>query len=213
MAENPLNMRTLISLLVVLALGACASTHTLKDTDRKTINTVTISPGVKVAPEMYYFGPGTSVGMLFGAVGGAVGGAVAMAANKAPADELKQFAKDNRISIEDIVRKEFVAQLHATRKFRISEENADATFRLDVSQYGLSVPTGLSSGLVPILTLHAELLNNKGEVIWSTTGRAHPLSGIVDSVSPDAIRGDPQILRNIWTEAAQQVVLDMLKTL
>jgi hypothetical protein len=202
-------MRTLINLLVVLALGACASTHALKEADRNTITAVTISPDVKVAPEVYYFGPGTSMGILFGAVGGAA----AMAANKAPADELKEFAKDNGISIEHIVRKEFVAQLQAARKFRVSEDNADATFRLDVSQYGLSVPTSLSGGLVPILRVHAELLNNKGEVIWSTTGRAHPLSGIVDSASPEVIHGNPQILRNMWTEAAQQVVLDMLKTL
>lgn len=202
-------MRTLINLLVVLALCACASTHALKETDRNTITTVAISPDVKVAPEVYYFGPGTSVAMLFGAVGGAA----AVAANKGPADELKEFAKDNRISIEDIVRKEFVAQLHAGRKFRVSEDNANATFRLDVSQYGLSVPTSLSGGLVPILRVHAELLNTKGEVIWSTTGRVHPLSGIVDSASPEVIHGNPQILRNMWTEAAQQVVLDMLKTL
>jgi hypothetical protein len=202
-------MRTLINLLVVLALGACASTHALKETDRRTITIVTVSPEVKVAPELYYFGPGTSVAMLFGAVGGAA----AMAANKAPADELKEFAKVNGISIEDIVRKEFVAQLQTARKFRVSEDNANAVFRLDVSQYGLSVPTGLSSGLVPILTVRAELLNKKGEVIWADTERVRPLSVVVDSVSPETIRGNPQILRSMWTEAAQQVVLDMLKTL
>jgi hypothetical protein len=202
-------MKSIPSLLMILALAACASTHTLKESDRSAISTVAINPDIHVSPDLYYFGPGSTIGLLFGAVGGAA----TAAANRAPADELKEFAKDNGISIAEIVRKQFVAQLLTTGKFRVSEDHPNAVFRLDISQYGLSIPNGFSGSLVPILSVHAELLNDKGEVVWATTGRVHPLSGVVDSVSPETLRANPQILRNMWTQAAQQAVLDMMQTL
>ncbi len=72
-------------LSALLTLGACASTPTqpLKDSDRAAIGTIEVSPDVKVAPDVYYFGPNAMPGMLFGAVGGAI----AAASNKKPADE------------------------------------------------------------------------------------------------------------------------------
>jgi len=201
-------MRAAAALSTILILGACASTQPLKESDRKGITTVAVSPDVRVSPELYYFGAGSSFGLLFGAVGGAA----MAAANQGPAEQLRQFATQNNISIEEIVRKQFTAQL-VTRRFRVSDGNADATFKLDVRQYGLSVPTGFSSDLVPVLTVHAELLNGNGQVMWSTTKRVHPLSGVSDSVPLETIRGNPELLRTMWTQAAQQVVLEMMETL
>jgi hypothetical protein len=195
-------------LFAILTLGACASTPTqpLKESDRVALSTIEVSPEVKVAPDAYYFGPNAMPDFLFGAVGGAI----AAGSNKSPADELKTFATDNNISVAEIVRTEFIKQLEAKRKFRLVDSNADAVVRLDVSQYGISIPNGFSSRFVPVLAVRSQLVKGSGQVIWASSGRIHPLSEVIEPVTAEAIKANPQVLRDMWSAAARGAVEKML---
>ena len=118
-------------------------------------------------------------GMLFGAVGGAI----AAASNKKPADELKTFAKENSISIAEIVRTQFIDQLAAKNQFRIVDGNADAVVKLDVYQYGISIPNGFSTRFVPVLFVRCQVIKPNDQVVSASSGQVHPLSDVVEPVT------------------------------
>lgn len=200
-------MRKLVGMLSMLALGACAPTQALKESDRAAIATIAVSPEVKVPPEPYYFGPGSPL-VLFGAVGGAILAAM----NVAPTEALTKLANDNGILIGEIVRDQMVDELRAAKRLGITSDGADAVLRLEVTLYGVSVPHGFSGEFVPTLRVRGELLAKEGRVVWQGDEYVHPMSNVVAPVSSDAIR-DPQILRSMWTTAAKRAAHGMMKTL
>ena len=105
-------------------MTGCISTQQLSDESKVSLNKVYFEPGQKIAKEMYYLGPGSSAGLMFGAVGGVATAATSMKPGRA----LDKFAIDNGIYIEEIATESLKQHLIKSKKFKIvdSLEEADA---------------------------------------------------------------------------------------
>lgn len=160
---------------------------------------------------MYYFGPGASVGLLFGAVGGAIAGA----ANIAPGNAMLSFAEQNGVLIEEIVSQEFEGVLRESGKLKIVDMPGDngATINLSVLQFGFSVPNGFSSKLVPVVSFKSEMVDAGGNVIWSARDGVLPLGNPVEGESADALRSNAKAIEAAWRAAVKHIARNMINEL
>lgn len=200
------------ALLVTLFVTGCASTQSLNDVDRHALKSVKLDPAVKKDTEMYLLAPGAAIGMMFGAVGGIV----TAIANQNPTVVLQQFVDRHGISIEKIVREEIEAALKSSGKSSLvtDAETANATLSISVKQYGFSVPSAISSKVVPVLYLTCEMVDRSGKIIWSAGDRVLPsVFSAVDSVSFEEMKNDPAILEAAWRQAARIIAENIVNTL
>ncbi|WP_296055214.1 hypothetical protein [uncultured Amphritea sp.] len=201
-------MNFLALILVFLYLSGCASSIQMSKMDREAIGSIKVIDKVTTPEGMYYFGPGQQALILFGPLGGAVAGAIAAK----PAEQIDQFARDNNIVIEQIVKEEFLTQLANSGKFKISNnEISDANLEIKIFMYGLTIPNGFSSELVPVLKVSASIINKADKIIWSNSGYifgddypSHPL---------EEIKNNPDLLKEAWGAVAKQSIAKVLSTL
>lgn len=195
-------------ILVSLFLSGCASSVQMSKMDREATVTIKIIDEVTPPEVMYYYGPGQQALMLFGPIGGAIAGATAAK----PAEQIAQFARDNNIIIERIVKEEFLNKLEDSGKFEISKnEIYDASLEIKIYMYGLTIPNGFSSELVPVLKVSASLINTAGKEIWSNSdyvfGADHPPHPL------EEIKNNPELLKEAWVAAAKKSIANVLSTL
>jgi hypothetical protein len=206
MFKKGINLFTLF--LLALSLSGCASSIQMSKMDRDATVSIKVVDEVTTPAAMYYYGPGQQALMLFGPIGGAVAGSTAAK----PATQIAQFARDNNIIIEQIVKEEFITQLANSGKFKISNNKiADAKLEIKVFMYGLTIPNGFSSELVPVLKVSASLINTTGKTIWSNSdyvfGADHPPHPL------EEIKNNPGLLKEAWVAAAKKSIADVLSTL
>lgn len=207
----PLNKCLPYVLIASVLLTGCASTQSLSEQDKKRIEVVTVNSKVERPKDMYYFGPGASIGLLFGAVGGAIAGA----SNIAPGNQMLAFAERNGVHIEDIVLQEFDAELRESGKLKISDSVGanGATINLSVLQFGFSVPNGFSSKLVPVVAFKGEMVDAGGKVIWSAKDSVMPLGNPVEGEPADVLRENPKDIEAAWRAAVRHIARNMVKEL
>lgn len=202
----------LLALFLAVFLTGCASTQALKDSDRQALQAVRVDgPVVKLSP-LYLVAPGNSVAMMFGAIGGGIAGA----ANIGPAQALQDFAAKNGITIEKIAREEIEAALKASGKvvFVPAGAKISAAIGIEVEQFGFSVPSLISSKVVPVLALRCQMVDQAGRVIWSAGDRVLPsVLTAVDSVSFEEMKNDPGKIEAAWRQAARIVAENIAKSL
>jgi hypothetical protein len=207
------SLKSVLPYVLVLSvfLTGCASTQKLSEQDKKRIEVVKLNTKVERPKDMYYFGPGASVGLLFGAVGGAIAGA----SNIGPGNEMLAFAEQNGVRIEDIVSQEFDRALRQSGKLKISDMVGDngATINLSVTQFGFSVPNGFSSKLVPVVSFKSEMVDATGNVIWSARDSVLPLGNPVEGMPADALRANPKAIEAAWRAAVKHIASNMVKDL
>jgi hypothetical protein len=198
-------------LMLSVLLTGCASTQKLTEQDKKRIEVVKLNSRVERPKEMYYFGPGASVGLLFGAVGGAIAGA----SNIKPGNELLAFAEQNGVRIEDIVSQEFDGALRQSGKLKIADTVGanGATINLTVLQFGFSVPNGFSSKLVPVVSFKSEMVDSGGNVVWSARDSVLPLGNPVEGEPADALRADAKAIDAAWRAAVRHLARNMVNEL
>lgn len=198
-------------LLLSVLLTGCASTQKMTEQDKKRIEVVKLNTKVERPKDMYYFGPGASVGLLFGAVGGAIAGA----ANIAPGNAMLSFAEQNGVRIEEIVSQEFEGALRESGKLKIVDMPGDkgATINLSVIQFGFSVPNGFSSKLVPVVSFKSEMVDAGGNVIWSARDGVLPLGNPVEGEPADALRSNAKAIEAAWRAAVKHIARNMINDL
>src|SRR5580704_4310752 len=165
-----MDIRGIFFAALFVALAGCASTPPLGADNGS--RPVRIDPAVATPAEMYYLGPsaGTAAGML---VGGLIGGAIVASANIEPGKELDQLAKDHGIYIDQIVKQEATAAFQQSGKLKLVDASgaSDTILKIDVTQYGFTIPTGFSTDVVPIVAIKCTLTDSSGKVIWSANDR------------------------------------------
>jgi hypothetical protein len=199
------------SALCVIAVGfllaGCASTPKL-DTGNHLV-AARIDPAVATTKEMYYLGPGSGVGMMFGAIGGAI----TAVANIKPGEQLNKFAQDNGIHIDEIVRDEATQAFRQSGKFDLTDAqgpNVD-TLKISVPMYGFSIPTGFSGDLVPVIKIECSLVDSSGKIIWSANDSVLPLGNPAEGKTPDEFRADPKLIEQSWRVAARSIMTNITK--
>ncbi len=199
------------AIAVSVFLSGCATTQQLSEQDRKRVEVVKLNDQVKRPKEMYYFGPGASIGFAFGAIGGAI----AAASQIGPGQEMLAYAEQNGVRIEEIVAQEFGEALKQSGKFRISDtaEANGATISLSVFQFGFSVPNGFSSKLVPVIAYSGEMADASGNVLWRATENLMPLGNPVDGIPADELRTNPKAIETAWRAAAKHIAARMVEAL
>lgn len=190
------------SLFVLVAfLSGCATTQNISEENRRKVGTIRVNPTVVKTPEMFYFGPGASVLLLFGAVGGAA----SYAASVGPAKALQDFAKKNGIFIEKIAFEEVEAAFRRSGRVKVSSatEPADAVVNVIVYTYGFSVPHGFSGRLGPNLGIRCILVDAAGNEIANVYD--YVIKSPVETSTPEELRDDPRRIEHAWRMSARRV--------
>ena len=204
-------MRTVLcgALLAALLAGCAPAPVRMSEADRSAVKAVALSKDVAKPPEPFYLGPGGAVGLMFGALGAAATEPGRQNARAA----LQEFVEKYGVSIERIVREEVDAALRASGKLAVSEDASGATIRITIAQYGLSIPNGFSSNLVPVLTVTCQMVDAAGKVLWSASDRIGTLGNPVEGVPAEQMRGDPKAIEAAWRAAARHVSANIVKDL
>jgi hypothetical protein len=203
----------LSSLLLIAALvsGCAPAPLKMSASDRKSIQYVRIDGNVAKPPAPYYLGPGGGVGLMFGALGAIV----TEPGREEGRNSLRVFLEKNGVSIERIVFEEFSAALRASGKLVVVEkaEPGAASINITIRQYGLSIPNGFSSNLVPILSVECVMADASGKTVWSASDRLLPLGNLVEGRPGDELRNDAKAIENAWRAAARHVSANIVREL
>jgi len=195
----------------ILVSGCALAPQKMSESDRKAIQLASINSNVVKPAAPYYLGPGGAVGVMFGALG-----AVATEPGREEGrNAFRDFLQKNGISIERIVLEEFSAALRGSGKLSIADkaEAGAATINITIRQYGLSIPNGFSSKLVPILFLVCEMVDASGKTVWRASDRVSPLGNPVEGLPAEQIRNDPKAIENAWRAAAKHISANIVKEL
>ncbi|MGO9443736.1 MAG: hypothetical protein ACLPXB_03045 [Thiobacillaceae bacterium] len=203
-----MNKNWLIVLTLFACLTGCASTPQLSSDDRSHLGTLRIDPTIETQSQMYYLGPGSGIGFLFGAVGGAI----TAVANLSPGEQFKKFAQDNGINIDQIVKEEATKAFRESGKLKLTDTSDPnvSTLKISIPMYGFSIPNGFSSKLVPIVGIKCTLVDPSGKTIWSARESTHPLGNPADGRTIDEFKSNPKEIEDSWRIAAKSVMGDIV---
>ncbi|CAC9443892.1 hypothetical protein BSPLISOX_2916 [uncultured Gammaproteobacteria bacterium] len=152
--------------LFALFLSGCSSSIQLAQKDSNRIKSISFNQNVKIPDKVFYQGSRQTVGLMFGAIG------ILIAHSSETNDDLiMAHLKKNNINIGKIAIQEFEKQIKhnsrfANKRFVSNQENADATFVLEVSAYGIAKIQGFSNLYKPVLRLTGKLVDNQNKTIW-----------------------------------------------
>jgi len=195
----------------VLVSGCGLTPQQMSEADRKAIRLASINGNVAKPPAPSYLGPGGAAGLAFGALG-----AVATEPGRAAGrNSLREFVETNGVSIERIVLEEFSAALRGSGKLRVTDNTGPgvATINITIRQYGLSIPNGFSSKLVPNLFLVCEMVDDSGKTVWRASDRVSPLGNPVEGLPAEEIRNHAKAIENAWRAAARHISGNIVKEL
>lgn len=196
----------LLQLLLVLAIAGCASVQQpISDADRNKVSSAFIVPTVAKAPNMFYLGPGGATGLMFGAIGGALSASSIEESRRS----FQTFVSRHGISIEEIVLEEIAAAFRQAGRLPLADAASPQahSMRIEIFQYGFSIPHGFSSKLVPILGIRCELKDSSGRTVWGVSDRILSLGNPVEPVDPELIRNDAKAMESAWRAAAKHLAL------
>jgi hypothetical protein len=190
-----------------LAPGCSATGQPMSDPDRRASSTATIKRVVK-AELPYYTGPRSGPGLTAGPPSGRF-------PLEASLIGFRNFLDQNGIVIENIVREEVSAALRASGKLSLVDKPGPgvATINIDIKQYGLSIPHGLSSSLVPILLVACEIVDASGKVVWTSSHRTLTLGNPAEAVPVEEMRSNPKAAERSLRIAAKYVATNIAKDL
>lgn len=201
---------TTLACIVAIAAG-CAASQQMSSEDRAKVKSAKMGNVEK--QQLFLMAPSSAnIGLMFGAIGGAVTGAT-MEDNQ---QAFAQFLVKNNISIETIVREEMEAALRASGKLALvgADDAAAPAVKVTVIQYGFGVPHLLSSNVVPVMYLKADLVDGSGRQLWSANDRMLP--SIANKVPPttwEEMRDNPRKIEEEWRKLAQILAKNIVNDL
>ncbi len=175
---------------------------------RRNLTSLSVDPEILV-PDFYYYSQSQNTAVTFFGIFGAL---YAASANRDTVDQLNQLMIDNDIAIDRIVRDEFIDQLRSRNLVPVAD-GSKSVVKLTVLQYGLSIPDGFTSALVPILWLRAELFDPEGTLVWRSIEKISPLGNPVFPKDLSLLINDPETLRAHLRAGARTVVSEIIDTL
>ncbi len=207
-------LKLIAAMIVVTVLCGCASTQRLSDADRTRAKTVTLSADVKKGNLFLLAPSGANIGLMFGAIGGAAASGSIVDGQTA----FEAFLKANALAIEPIVRDEFEKALRASGKVAIAtpaQANAGLpVINLSVPQYGFGVTHLLSSNVVPVVQLKADMTDSSGKLLWSESERMLPsIASPMESTTWEQLRANPKLIEEDWRKAARYLAKKMVDAL
>lgn len=191
--------RCIITMLSFILLFGCATHIPLSSINGNKIKTISLNKKMYKPREIYYLASGVELGLI--------GSVVALSQNLP--EKLQNYAEKNKISIEDIINKQWQNQINSTTKFKIKDDHADAVLNTEIIMYGISIRRGFSTDYVPILSINAKLVQ-QGKVVWEHHGAALCLTDGLPRYKIDEIMGNPAVLRNMWNKASEITIHNML---
>lgn len=197
---------TLVVVYVCFFLSGCVSTITMTPQEAKSIKTIAVSQKVTPAKGMYYLDQkhiwaSACIGVL------------ACAIPCCDEQQIKEAALKEKIQITEIVRNEFINQLKQNTRFKIANnEYSDAIIYLEIRGYGLTIPTGFTSKLKPVLMVVGRLINHDGKVLWQDSESIRSFKNLPDFEASELLQ-DPHNLFVAWNAAAQVVSKKLVKSL
>ena len=205
-------MKILLAVLFAALVAGCApAPQKLSSADRRTIQLAYVSGKIPKPPEPYYLGPGSGGGLMFGALGAII----TEPSRQAGRNSFSDFLEKNDIVIERIVLEEFSAALRASGKLLLADkpEPGAATINLAIKLYGLSIPHGFSSNLVPVLSVECNMADASGKTVWSASDRLLSLGNPVEARPGEQLRNDPRAVEGVLRAAAKHVAASIVKEL
>ncbi|HEX5357395.1 MAG TPA: hypothetical protein VFW93_14370 [Aquabacterium sp.] len=204
--------KVISALLLAFVITGCATSQRMSSEDKARIKSTQVSQSVEKGQVFLLAPGGAAVGMMFGAVGGAVSGGMVVDAQTAFVNYLNQ----NNISIEKLVQQEFENALRASGKLSIAT-SADAgipTIKLSVPQYGFGVTHLLSSNVVPVLQMKADMVDDKGQTVWSASDRMLPsIASPMTAIAWAQIQNDPKEIEAQLRAAAKYLSNKLVQSL
>ncbi len=184
---------TVFPFVILLSLlNGCAGNAPISAADKAHISSIYIDPAITVPEDMWYTGPEATFGVI---------GLLVEKSTAKTEDKIIALAQKNDIHIDKILYNELRKQLSLSPTFTVVDNQAsDATLSVDIVIYGLTLPHGFSSKLVPILRYTTTLNDATGKQIWKQT--EHVVLKDVGGATADQINEDPAILKRLWGEAA-----------
>jgi hypothetical protein len=220
-------MRRLIYSLTVLVfaivVGGCATTKALSQTARASVDQVSISDSVAVAPtrvsdygliKVIHYNPHFFGGTFLTPGSGPVGDAILASGEW---DENRQFAmflKATGIDVALIVRSEFEAQIRQHPFFgpRLVQV-APYRFELEVPNYGLVQVRNFSAYHKATMVVRARLVGPTGEVLAQAKGSSCVLRECFEADTLSDIIAKPEMLRQQYMLAARNAIQELLQSL
>lgn len=206
-------MRFLKSLGIVIGaiaiLAACGPVPVrMTAQEKKLVQVIKINQSVSRPADMFYFGSGQTIGMMFGPIGGAIAGTASLG----PAQTIDKYAIENGVKIENIALEEVSTALRESGKLKIAQdmEASAATMNIKVLMFGFSIPNGFSSKFVPIVAVQCELVDSSGKVLWNANDRVSPLGNPVEAMPPDELFKDPKVIERAWAVALRQIARNIV---
>lgn len=198
-------------IISLILLQGCATTTPLSAENRQSLHTITLDTTITKPKEIYILNNNQNNMMAFG---GIIGGIIATSEGQNTSQQLATLADKNRIVIDKIVREELISQLKQQKQYRYQAKGpADAILVVEIKLYGLTIPHGFTSELVPIIHLQGKLLKNE-KIIWQSTVHSSVLnSQDLPHHKWDEIMLHPKYLVEMWQVAASKMVREMLSKL
>jgi len=135
---------------------------------------------------------------------GAIGALATVGTTVSDRDAIQALAESNDVHIDKIMVQELTDALQASGKLPLADasQNASATIKVKIKQYGFSVPHGFTWNVVPILLVQCEMVDQSGQVIWKGGTSLQPLDNPVDSF-PASTLNDAKVINAAWHQASQ----------
>ena len=199
----------------ILLVGGCATDPGAKIA-KYNIRTVGVEPRVNARAMRY-----SEV------IPGANSGLASLIIDATKSEEIKRMAavmQEHNIDVPAMVRSNFVQALKEV-DYEYTESQPDATFVLQMSQYGFDQKSMFSSIKLPFAVIHGKLVTADGKTIWrgdSQEGGDILLGRAANSFDKrraeigvpewEHYEKDPEKLREDWNQAIRTAVIDLLST-
>lgn len=105
------------------------------------------------------------VGAQAGLIGALIGGAVGASSEGPGKQRFDQAVSSQPVDIKELVRRQVTTALHSSSFFQLVPANGDATFNLEVIEYGVAPVNDRNLGAA--IEARATLVGRDGKEIWS----------------------------------------------
>jgi hypothetical protein len=203
--------RKLLTIILVFSFFGCVSSKSITESDKASIQSVSVSEDVFIPDRMFYQGPKESILMgTRGMLGFMQAGESALDAEQA--FKLAMNAYD--IDIAKIVRNEFTSKLAHSNIFKVNDDgNSLYKFKLMIKVYGFAQYQGLSQQLKPMLGIEARLEGSDNKVLWKKYAFITALNGSTPSHTSIEYLKNPDFILEAFNTASRIVIAELIDDL
>ncbi|HTB80025.1 MAG TPA: hypothetical protein VK717_03980 [Opitutaceae bacterium] len=193
----------LFSLAIIALLSGCATSQTLSDADRSRIKSVTLNSKIESVP-LDYDTIAVATSEVLSKWQGNVG---------EEGKAIEEYMARHGITIEDVVRNEFVRQWKSRQIFSLVDKDGDAEITLSIYYYILAQPNMFSPALRVGIGVEALIKDKAGKELWRKRSGVKPLNSSFPKHSWDEMEANPELFREMGEGEARQIIKELLDDL